>query len=245
MRWCRSNARALFVLLLPTLVCCQPTELILGFFCFINCPTPHPTLPPGIRPCQAKGGSGGAFLAIRWGRKHLQVRELISRLKSDAKGRWIGEFIQKSIYLPKLHETICSPPLPCFFLFVVFSPRVFNWVDSGFVFFFVLTHPPPMISHFQSQIYGSPGSCCQPPLPSWRLVPSHTVDWGGMAWGGGGNTILPFNLIHPFNWPFLSLCLTCLIRKVAAPEVMMLSQSKPGGSLESWGVILLYGIQSK
>ena len=31
-------ALALFVLLLLTLVCCKPTELILGFFCFINFP---------------------------------------------------------------------------------------------------------------------------------------------------------------------------------------------------------------
>ena len=31
-----------FILLLSTLVCCQPTELILGFFCFINFPMLHP-----------------------------------------------------------------------------------------------------------------------------------------------------------------------------------------------------------
>ena len=35
MRRCRSDWP---VLLLATLVCCQPTELILGFFCFINFP---------------------------------------------------------------------------------------------------------------------------------------------------------------------------------------------------------------
>ena len=31
-------AWSLFVLLLSTLVCCQPTELILCLFCYINCP---------------------------------------------------------------------------------------------------------------------------------------------------------------------------------------------------------------
>mgnify|MGYP003571756443 CR=1 FL=1 len=31
-------AWVLFDLLLSTIVCCQPTELILGFFCHINCP---------------------------------------------------------------------------------------------------------------------------------------------------------------------------------------------------------------
>ena len=35
MRCCRSDCPGLFFLLLSTLVCCQPTELILGFFCFI------------------------------------------------------------------------------------------------------------------------------------------------------------------------------------------------------------------
>ena len=40
-------AWALFVLLLSTLVCCQPTELIWAFFCFINFPILPP--PPSLR----------------------------------------------------------------------------------------------------------------------------------------------------------------------------------------------------
>ena len=44
MRCCRCDRPGLlFVLLLSTLMCCQPTELIWAFFCFINFPI---ILPP-------------------------------------------------------------------------------------------------------------------------------------------------------------------------------------------------------
>ena len=74
MRCCRS-AWALFVLLLSTLVCCQPTELIwCFFFCFITFPILLPPPPPGYRN-DANQENTGKF------RLPLQRVELCERVK--------------------------------------------------------------------------------------------------------------------------------------------------------------------
>ena len=49
LEWCRSNWPGLFFFL-STLVCCQPTESILGCFCFINFPILPPPPPRRRRP---------------------------------------------------------------------------------------------------------------------------------------------------------------------------------------------------
>ena len=60
-----SLAWALFVSLSSTLVCCQPTELILGFFCFVNCPILLTSLLPP-HPFVFVFLSSGFFLFLRW-----------------------------------------------------------------------------------------------------------------------------------------------------------------------------------
>ena len=98
---------ALFVLLLSTLLCCQPTELIWVFYCFIN----FPVLPP----------------------PELRLEPVVSH-SSEVPPPMFNEslnFNSRPSYID-LFSVCPPPPLPEFLLLIIFFFFVFE--DSVFFF---------------------------------------------------------------------------------------------------------------
>ena len=108
-----ATGQALFVLLLSTLVCCQPTELIWAF-CFINFPLIPPSLSFHHRPALSRLGPRAALNGpqvaplLHWGSRPPYLRNCGWEYISTCWGFW-EQITLLTQQHNKSYQMICPP----------------------------------------------------------------------------------------------------------------------------------------